>query len=248
MSGWWQRTDYPRSSTYDPEWLLSLDMGPNPLWLLEDLLVDLVIPPGARVLDLGSGLGATSVFLAREFGAEVWATDLWVSEAAATKVIADCGVEDLVHVVNADVRSLSYDNEQFDVMVSIDSWEYFGTDDRVLPSLLRVLRPGGRIGIATPCLREEFATYEECPAHVREVVGWEAAAWHSPDWWRAQWARTGLVDVTSCRAQERGWSDWLAWTQALDARDPGSQRAVLDMLEADGGANLSFAMVTAVKR
>src|SRR4051794_28571533 len=27
------RAEYPRSSTYDPKWLVESDMGPNPLWL-----------------------------------------------------------------------------------------------------------------------------------------------------------------------------------------------------------------------
>ena len=62
---------YPRSSAYDPSWLLGLDMGPNPLWMLEDLAQDLDLRPGMRVLDLGSGKGATSVFLAREYGVQV---------------------------------------------------------------------------------------------------------------------------------------------------------------------------------
>ncbi|HLS41464.1 MAG TPA: hypothetical protein VK038_11955 [Ornithinicoccus sp.] len=44
-------------------------MGPHPLWQLEDLLPDLALRPGDRVLDLGCGRGATSVFLARECGA-----------------------------------------------------------------------------------------------------------------------------------------------------------------------------------
>ncbi len=43
---------YPRSSRYDPAWLLDLDMGPNPLWLLEDLARDLDLRPGMQVLDL----------------------------------------------------------------------------------------------------------------------------------------------------------------------------------------------------
>ena len=63
---------YPRSDKYDPGWLLSLDMGPHPLWLLEDLARDLTLEPGMRVLDLGSGKGATSVFLAKEYGVQVW--------------------------------------------------------------------------------------------------------------------------------------------------------------------------------
>ena len=36
---------YPRASRYDPAWLLALDMGPNPLWQLEDLLPDLSLEP-----------------------------------------------------------------------------------------------------------------------------------------------------------------------------------------------------------
>ncbi|MDX6364321.1 MAG: hypothetical protein QOC85_3331 [Streptomyces sp.] len=47
---------YPRASGYDPGWLVGLDMGPNPLWLLEDLARDLEPRPGMRVLDLGPGV------------------------------------------------------------------------------------------------------------------------------------------------------------------------------------------------
>src|SRR5881392_2765080 len=44
-------------------------MGPHPLWQLEDILPALALEPGSRVLDLGCARGATSVFLARECGA-----------------------------------------------------------------------------------------------------------------------------------------------------------------------------------
>ncbi|MGW2022929.1 hypothetical protein [Streptomyces decoyicus] len=44
---------YPRSSRYAPAWLLDLDMGPNPLRLLEDLARNLDLRPGMRILDLG---------------------------------------------------------------------------------------------------------------------------------------------------------------------------------------------------
>lgn len=151
----WDHPSFPRASAYDPAWLLELDMGPHPLWLLEDLASDLDLRSGQRVLDLGSGGGATSVFLAREYGAEVWATDLWLAEGEVRDMMArqeTADVTDRIHVVNADARALPFDENQLDVVVSIDAWEYFGTDDRFLPGLLRHSSAGGQLGIATPCL------------------------------------------------------------------------------------------------
>ena len=52
-------------------------MGPNPIKLEEELLVGHKIKDGAVVCDLGSGQGLTSVFLAKEYGFKVYATDLW---------------------------------------------------------------------------------------------------------------------------------------------------------------------------
>ena len=46
---------YPLSSRYDPRWVMALEMGPHPLWQLEDILPALALVPGSRVLDLGCG-------------------------------------------------------------------------------------------------------------------------------------------------------------------------------------------------
>jgi cyclopropane fatty-acyl-phospholipid synthase-like methyltransferase len=91
------RAEYPRTNKYDARWLISLDMGPNSVWLLEDLSRDLDLRPGVRMLDLGSGRGATSVFLAREFGVEVWAADLSVPPDVAAAVFEAEGVRNRVH-------------------------------------------------------------------------------------------------------------------------------------------------------
>ena len=56
---------------------MSKIMGPNPIKLEEELLSQCKIPKGAVVCDLGSGQGLTSVFLAKEYGFQVYAADLW---------------------------------------------------------------------------------------------------------------------------------------------------------------------------
>lgn len=119
---WLSQPDrYPRSSKYDSQWVVDLDMGPHPLWQLEDLLPELHLRPGDRVLDLGCGKGATAVFLAREAGVEVVAVDLWVSEAELRGVVEAAGVGDRVDVLHADARALPFADDEFDAVVSIDA-------------------------------------------------------------------------------------------------------------------------------
>ncbi len=242
---------YPRSSRYDPAWLVGLDMGPNPLWLLEDLVRDLDLRPGTRVLDLGSGKGATSVFLAREFGVDVVAADWWTPAEDAAVVFAEAGVGDRVTAVRAEAHALPFEAESFDAIVSVDAFEYFGTADNYLPYLARFLRPGGQLGVATPGMTREVRDLGVIPPHIKRVVGWEAIAWHTAQWWRFHWEITELVDVTSARLQEDAWRDWLLWARACAEHQPDGEKAnrpVIDMLTEDGGEYLSFALVTARKR
>jgi len=240
-----KRDEYPRSNGYDAEWLLNGDMGPHPLWLLEDLANDLDLRPGMRVLDLGSGKGATSVFLAKEYGVQVWAADLWIEPSEAAAHIASQDVDGVVPV-KAEAHALPFAQGFFDAIVCIDAYEYFGTADGYLAYLVQFLKPGGQLGVATPALRTEIRDLGYIPDHINKLVGWEAIAWHTADWWRFQWEITELVEVTAARLQESGWHDWLTWAQAV-SEHRGSRDGALDMLEADQGEHLTFAILAARK-
>jgi cyclopropane fatty-acyl-phospholipid synthase-like methyltransferase len=140
---------FPRSSQYHPDWIASnVSGGANPLWLTEWLTKDMNLKPGMRVLDLGCGRAASSIFLQREFGVEVWAVDLLVSATENFQRIRDAGAEKHIFPLNADARDLPFAAQFFDVIISIDSFFYYGTDDLYLSSILRFLKPGGYIAIA----------------------------------------------------------------------------------------------------
>ena len=160
-------TSFPRSSQYSPEWILaSVSGGANSLWLMEWLTNALDLQPGMRVLDLGCGRAAASIFLQREFGVQVWATDLWCDVSENGERIRDAGVEDGVFPIHADARSLPFATEFFDAIVSIDSYFYYGTDDLYLNYLARFVKPGGPVGIAGAGLVREIEG--PLPEHLRQ--------------------------------------------------------------------------------
>src|ERR1700682_4657512 len=113
---------FPRASAYHPAWGLADGRGgANSLWLTEWLASALDLRPGMRVLDLGCGRASSSIFLRREFGVQVWATDLWFSAAENAQRIRDAGIKDGVFPIHAEARALPFEAEFFDPIVCIDS-------------------------------------------------------------------------------------------------------------------------------
>ena len=147
---------FPRSLAYDLEWLFDAMMGPNILWLTEWATQVMPMEPGMRILDLGCGKAASSIFLAKEFGVTVWATDLWVKPGENLQRIEAAGVAALVLPIRAEAHALPFAEDYFDAIVSFDAYHYFGTDDLYLGYILEFLRPGGRLCIVSPGLNEEL--------------------------------------------------------------------------------------------
>src|SRR5437763_11252 len=88
------KPQFPRSSNYDPQWLIDTAMGPHVLWLAEWVGQAMDLQPGMRVLDLGCGRAASSIFLAREFGVTVCAADLWIKPSENWRRVIDAGLAD----------------------------------------------------------------------------------------------------------------------------------------------------------
>ncbi len=234
---------FPRSSRYHPEWLLAnASGGANVLWLTEWLAEAMDLQSGMRVLDLGCGRAVSSIFLHREFGVQVWATDLWFSVSENAQRVRDAGAEQGVFPIHADARSLPFASEYFDAIVSLDSFVYYGTDDLYLGYLARFVKPHGRIGIAGAGLMREIDG--PVPEHLR--AWWTPDLWclHSAGWWRRHWERTGIVDVDLADDMPDGWERWLDWHR-IGWPD---NRTEIEAIEADHGRYMGYVRVIGRRR
>jgi cyclopropane fatty-acyl-phospholipid synthase-like methyltransferase len=234
---------FPRSSAYHPEWVAAgISGAANPLWMAEWLTEGMELRPGMRVLDLGCGRALSSVFLRREFGVQVWATDLWFSASENLQRIRDAGVDDGVLPFHADARALPYAAEFFDAVLSLDSFVYYGTDDLYLNYLARFVKPGGLVAMAGAGLMREIEG--PLPAHLR--TWWTPELWclHSAGWWQRHWERTGILDVSVADTMPDVWRTWLDWHRVIAPDNV----AEIQTLEADRGSYLGYVRVVGQRR
>jgi cyclopropane fatty-acyl-phospholipid synthase-like methyltransferase len=232
---------FPRSEAYHPDWVIANGMGSNVLWLTEWLTTAMELKPGMRVLDLGCGRALSSIFLAREFGVQVWATDLWISAAENIQRIRAAELLDQVCPIHADARALPFGAGFFDAIVSVDSFSYYGSDDLYLNYLANFVKPDGQLGIAGAGLIKEF---DSIPEHLQEM--WTEDFWclHSADWWRRHWDRTGIVDVEIAEAMTDGWKTWRQWHQTAHP----DHKLELITLDADQGEYLGYVRMVGRRR
>ena len=238
--------DFPRSATYDPVWMLENLMGPNAIWLAEALSQVIGIQGGARVLDLGCGKAISSIFLAQEFQLQVWATDLWIQASDNWQRICAADKQQQVYPIHAEAHALPFAHDFFDMMLSFDAYHYFGTDDLYIGYISQFVRPGGTLGIVVPGVLKELDG--AVPAHLAAYWQWDWWTFHSPQWWRRHWEKTGLVEVERADIVPDGWKHWLKWLEVCqDAGYPAPPDEIA-MLRADAGRTLGFTYVVAHKR
>jgi cyclopropane fatty-acyl-phospholipid synthase-like methyltransferase len=243
--------NYPRSKKYDANWVSDNWMGPHPLWLLEELCEHLTLKPGMKVLDMGCGKGLTSVFLAKEFGVTVFANDLWISATDNLKRFEEAGVADRVFPIHAEAHALPYADEFFDVAVSIDSYHYYGASENYFPDVFsKLVKPGGQLGIVVPGLVKEYE--KGYPDTLENYWIPEMFTFHSKDWWRSLWGKTGLAEIITCYDMADIKEIWMPFAVWSIEHMPEQKEEIgfddVEFLEADVNNDIAFIVMAAIKK
>ncbi len=232
--------EYIKSKNYDPKIVTEKIMGPNPLKLTEELLQSNNIRPGATVMDLGSGQGITSVFLAKEYGFRVFAADLWSNPSENMRFFEQMGLTSREIVpIHADATSLPFAHEFFDAVVCIDAYNYFGRDKEYLGEhLLPFVKHGGYIYIAVPGMKKDL--HDDLPPEL--LLSWTPEQLdyiHDAAYWEDIIRATDGVEILSIHEMESNeevWNDWLASDNTYAVGDRKT-------MEAGGGKYMNFIAV-----
>ncbi len=109
------------------------------------------------VLDVGCGIGGTSRYLASKFGEKTLVIGITISPAQvmrATQLAKEQKIENVQFYV-MDAMDMAFHDECFDVVWGCESGEHMPDKGRYIKEMIRVLKPGGRLIVATWCQRDE---------------------------------------------------------------------------------------------
>ncbi len=117
------------------------------------LLTD--IPANARVLDLGSGFGGATRFLAGK-GHQITCVDVSAENNRINRQLNEEQGLDAITILEDDFEALSLPDETFDVVWSQEAICHSESLDKVFSEAFRVLKPGGEFVLGNTCCSESI--------------------------------------------------------------------------------------------
>jgi tocopherol O-methyltransferase len=129
--------------------------------LIDELLKwsgDFTANPPQTILDVGCGIGGSSLYLAQKFGAKVTGITLSPVQADRAKERARyIGMQEKATFQVANALDMPFDDNSFDLLWSLESGEHMPDKAKFLQECYRVLKPGGKMIFVTWCHRPTTA-------------------------------------------------------------------------------------------
>jgi arsenite methyltransferase len=149
--------------------LLGESFHPGGATLTERLGQLLGLTSQSRVLDAASGKGASAVVLAQRFGCAVVGIDLSARNVAYAAAEAErLGLADRLRFQVGDAEQLPLDDASADAVICECAFCTFPDKPRAAQEFMRVLKPGGRIGLS------DITRAAGPPGELADLMAWIA--------------------------------------------------------------------------
>jgi len=108
-----------------------------------------------KILDVGCGIGGTSRMLARKFpNSEITGITLSPEQVErATALAKEAGLSNIRFTV-MNALEMTFPENTFDLVWGCESGEHMPNKKKYIEEMVRVLKPGGRLAVATWCERD----------------------------------------------------------------------------------------------
>ena len=160
------------AAVYQSDWarlLLGDSYHPGGPTLTHRLGELLGLRPGQRVLDVAAGNGPSVLLLAQRFRCQVVGLEFGAAAVAeAARRAGAAGLAALVEFVQGDGEALPFSDGAFDALVCECSFCTFPDKPTAAAEFARVLRPGGRLGLA------DLTRNGDLPPELLGVMAWVA--------------------------------------------------------------------------
>jgi ubiquinone/menaquinone biosynthesis C-methylase UbiE len=137
------------------------------------VLLEQVVPqPGERVLDLacGTGIVARTAAPMVQPGGEVFGVDMNPAQIATAR-----SIDSSIDWREGDAGSLTFADQELDLIVCQQGFQFFPDRVQAVKEIHRVLKPGGRVGIAVWSSIEQSPGYLALSHALGRIVGASAA-------------------------------------------------------------------------
>jgi tocopherol O-methyltransferase len=122
--------------------------------LIEELLSWAEVEKVENILDVGCGIGGSSLYLAQKFQAQATGITLSPVQAArAAERAKEADLSDRSQFLVANAQAMPFDDHTFDLVWSLESGEHMPDKTKFMQECYRVLKPGGKLIMVTWCHR-----------------------------------------------------------------------------------------------
>lgn len=192
-SGLWEDLwgDHMHHGFYDPGADVSGDISDHraaQIRMIEEALRFAGVPEDPEkwpknVVDVGCGIGGSSRYIAKKYGANcVGITLSPVQAQRANALAASQGLSDKASFQVGDALEQPFPDNQFDLVWSMESGEHMPNKQKFVSELARVAAPGGRIIIVTWCHRNLKPSEESLEKWEKDHLKKICDAYYLPDW------------------------------------------------------------------
>jgi tocopherol O-methyltransferase len=155
-SGLWEQIwgEHMHHGYYGADGKVKKDRRQAQIDLIEELLKWAGVQKAENILDVGCGIGGSSLYLAEKFHAKATGITLSPVQAArATQRAQELNLVSQAHFQVADAQAIPFADNSFDLVWALESGEHMPDKTRFMQECYRVLKPGGMFVMVTWCHR-----------------------------------------------------------------------------------------------